>query len=408
MLVGWHDLNRFVATDFLSEAWMQQLRLQPEDQIFGSGASKAETLQLPEAITREWHKAGAHELRLHCQGDPNNWDFAAPSLKRRLLRWCARDQGEVRLLLPSAALEQLTPEQQDALNQLCSWDRLTVHRHDNQFAGLLAEVVDDQGCCTAWGSRDSSMGVPDETWGQMGANVLVRARLQKVTALGEVVKFPSKPLAGLLLSVENELDGEVSGFGQKLLKLLNDNASGQLLEGDAAISTLTYHDRYLHSPLPVALLLDFIGAIKDMHQKRWGNPTIEIVTCDVPPPKNSYTSPFRVFHNWQSAEERDEAIQAAFEQRAMKVAIQSLEKEKAPHARTLVIGMSDGRKLTLWLDQGFGYWHCPRRESRTAHTRSTRFNFNDSPSHQGEKIAEGRYAIEGYPDLPTLIHLEKT
>jgi DEAD/DEAH box helicase domain-containing protein len=402
------ELDRFAATKFLTEEWMQRLRLQPEDQVFGPRASKAETLPLPEAITREWSRAGVSELRLYCQGDPVDWDFAAPALKRHLLRWSER--GEVRLLLPSAALEQLTAEQHDALGQLCSWGKLTVHRHDGQVTGLLAEVVDGHGC-TAWGSRDTSTGLPGETWGQMGSSVLVRARLMEAAALGEAVEFQSKPpvqtsaRAGRL-DIKSELDGKVDGFGRKLLERLNDKVSGQLLEGDADITTVIYRDRYLNSPLPVALLLDFIGAIKGMHQARWDNPTIEIVSVAVPEDSRNFAPPSQVFHNWQTTTVRDKAIQAGFERRGMNAVVRNLPKPLASHARSLEIGMSDGHKLKLWLDQGFGYWTSPRPGTRAAQTASTWFGFNELPSWQGDEIAEGRYAIEGQ-SFATHIFFEK-
>jgi hypothetical protein len=402
------ELDRFAATKFLTQEWMQRLRLQPEDQVFGPSASNAETLPLPEAITREWSRAGVRELRLYCQDDPVDWDFAAPALKRLLLRWSER--GEVKLLLPSAALGQLTAEQQDALGQICSWGKLTVHRHNGQVTGLLAEVVDGQGC-TAWGSRDTRTGLPGETWGQMGSSVLVRARLMEAAALGDAVQFQSKPAvqpsasAGRL-DIKSELDGKVDGFGRKLLERLNDKVSGQLLEGDADITTVIYRDRYLNSPLPVALLLDFIGAVKDMHQKRWDNPTIEIVSIEVPEDSRNFAPPSQVFHNWQKTTMREKVIQAAFEQRGMNAVIRALPKNLASHARSLEIGMSDGRKLKLWLDQGFGYWTSPKPGTRAAQTSSTWFGFNELPSWQGAEIAEGRYAIEGQ-SFATHIFFEK-
>lgn len=402
------ELDRFAATKFLTEEWMQRLRLQPEDQVFGPIASKAETLTLPGAITREWSRAGVRELRLYCQGDPVDWDFAAPGLMRHLLRWSER--GQVRLLLPSAALEQLTAEQQDAIGQLCNWVKLTVHRHERQATGLLAEVVDSQGC-TVWGSRDTSTGLPGDAWGQMGSSVLVRARLENPAALGDAVHLQSmppvqpSPNAGRL-DIKNELDGKVDGFGRKLLERLNEKVSGQLLEGEADITTVIYRDRYLNSPLPVALLLDFIGAIKGVHQARWDNPTIEIVSVAVPEDSRNFATPSQVFHNWQSTTVRDKAIQAGFDQRGMNAVVRNLPKTMASHARSMEIGMADGRKLKLWLDQGFGYWSSPRPGTRAAQTASTWFGFNEQPSWQGGEIAEGRYAIEGQ-SFVTHIFFEK-
>jgi DEAD/DEAH box helicase domain-containing protein len=391
------DLDRFAATEFLSEAWMQQLRLQIEDQLFGQALSQAETLQLPEAITREWAKSPKAELRLFCQGNPTDWDFAAPSLKRHLLRWSER--GLVRLLLPSSSLEKLSTEQQDAIGQLCSWGNLSVHRADHPIGDLLAELADATGCM-AWRSRDCSVGTPADEWGKMGTAVLVRARLQESSDIGVEVEYQSTPpvetsnTAGRL-DIKSQLDGRVDGFGKKLLARLGDSVKGKLLGGEADITTVIYRDRYLNSPLPAALLVDFIGAIKDVNLSRWDNPTIEIVSVAVPEDARGFAQPTQVFHNWPSTQDRDAAIKAAFELRGMNAVVRNLLKSQASHARTLEVGMSDGRKLKLWFDQGFGYWTSPRQGTRSAQAVSTWFGFKELPSWQGEELFKGRYAIEG-------------
>lgn len=403
------ELDRFAAAKFLTEEWMQQLRLQPEDQLFGMAESHAETVSLPEAITREWSRPKSHELRLYFQGDPIDWDFAAPTLKRHILRWSER--GQVRLLLPASALEKLSIDQQDALGKLGGWGNLSIHRDGNLASNLLAEVLDDQGCL-AWGSRDTSVGLPGDTWGQMGSTVLVNARQPASEGLGDVVQLQTKPPIEASpksgrLEVKNQLDGRVDGFGQKLLERLNDSVQGKLLEGDADITTVIYRDRYLNAPLPVALLLSFIGSIKDMHLARWDNPTMEIVSVAVPEDGRSFAAPSQVFHNWQSTTDRDRAIKEAFAQRGINAVVRNLSKPLASHARTLELGMSDGHKLKLWFDQGFGYWTSPRPGTRAAQTASTWFGFNEQSSWQGEELFKGRYAIEGQ-SFPTHIFFEKT
>lgn len=403
------ELDRFAAAAFLTESWMQRLRLQPEDQLFGPSASKAETLPLAEAITREWSSAGARELRLYCHGDPVDWDFASSALKRHFLRWSER--GAVRLLLSAAALEKLTAEQQDALGQICGLGNITVHRSDHPVSGMLAEVLDAQGCMS-WASRDVGVGLPGDTWGQMGSAVLVKARLSENTAVGDSVRFKTKPpvepspKAGRI-DVKNQLDGQVDSFGKKLLERLNDSVQGQLLESDADICTVIYRDRYLNSPLPVALLLNFIGSIKESYLARWDNPTVEIVTVALSEEIRNFSHPTQVFHNWQNTCVRDAAMKAAFDQRGMNVVVRNLPKSLASHARILEIKMSDGHSLKLWFDQGFGYWGTPRPGTRASQTATTWFGFGEQTSWQGEEIAEGRYAVEGQ-SFSTHIFFEKS
>ncbi len=100
------------------------------------------------------------------------------------------------------------------------------------------------------------------------------------------------------------------------------------------------------------------------------------------------------------------AIRAAFVYRGMEAVVRNLPKPMASHARTLEIGLADGKKLKVWLDQGFRFWSTPRSGSRAAQASSTWFGFSEEPSWQGEEIGEGRYAIEGQ-SFPSHIFFEK-
>jgi hypothetical protein len=73
----------------------------------------------------------------------------------------------------------------------------------------------------------------------------------------------------------------------------------------------------------------------------------------------------------------------------------------------LEIGTVKGRKLKIWLDQGFGYWLVPRSTNRNAVAQQTRFRFNEPASFQGDDIAQGRVLVEGQP-FATQIFIEKT
>ncbi|MBK9199174.1 DEAD/DEAH box helicase [Candidatus Skiveiella danica] len=403
-----HELDRFTAIKFLSEEWMQRMQLQPGDEFFGSGNSHAETHTLAEAITREWAKGGATELRIFLQGDPRDWDFAAATFKRLLLRWSER--GAVKLVLPLSAVEILSPEQLYALGQLSEVTNANVQAHIGGTRKVLAEVV-TAGGCFVWGSRDEAIGLPGSTWGQAGSAVLVRGRIAEPETLGDALETKGQtptetsPKAGRI-EMRTELDGLAEAFGPKLLDKLAAGIHGPLLEGDGDIKTVIYRDRYLNAPLPVSLLVSFIGAIKGRHQSRWDNPLIEIVTAGLPTEGRTFPLPSQVFHNWLDTNLRDAAIKAAFSYRGMNAAVRNLPKPAAAHARTLEIGLADGHKLKVWLDQGFGYWSSPRPGTRAAQTATTWFNFKEDPSSQGEEISEGRYAVEGQ-SFATHVFFEK-
>jgi DEAD/DEAH box helicase domain-containing protein len=253
--------------------------------------------------------------------------------------------------------------------------------------------------------------VPGDAWGQAGSSVLVRGYSATSMLLGVAHEFKAdlpaevSPAAGRI-EIRTELNGLADGFGEKLLERLATAVRGPLLDGEADIKAVIYRDRYLNAPLPVSLLISLIGAIKARYQSRWDNPVIEVVSVALPEDGRAFPVPTQVFHNWQSTHSRDSAISAAFVYRGMEAVVRNLPKPMASHARTLEIGLADGKKLKVWLDQGFGFWSTPRSGSRAAQASSTWFGFSEEPSWQGEEIGEGRYAIEGQ-SFPTHIFFEK-
>lgn len=85
------DLDRLATLQFITTDWLTHLQLQQQDALFGISTSYAESQTLVEAITREWDRPGAVELRLYLQGPVQDWDLAAsPMGKRFVQRWCLR------------------------------------------------------------------------------------------------------------------------------------------------------------------------------------------------------------------------------------------------------------------------------------------------------------------------------
>ncbi|MFA0158664.1 hypothetical protein, partial [Vibrio sp. 10N.261.46.A3] len=53
----------------------------------------------------------------------------------------------------------------------------------------------------------------------------------------------------------------------------------------------------------------------------------------------------------------------AFESSTANMSFKTTSKYKLPHSRTLVLSFDNGKQVTLWLDQGFGYWFADKRLS---------------------------------------------
>ena len=405
------DLDRMVAFEFLSQEWLQRLQLQSDDALFGPSTSVAEVQSLSEAITRDWEKSGARELRLYLHGSVGDWDIAASPIKRFVQKWCVR--GPVKLVLTKAVLSKLSADQLYGILQISQWDGVTIHHAvetSDQAVKVIAEIVTHQGC-TAWASKDEFCSIPSADWGRITQSLLVRGHQVAANVLGDVATINAAFPADLSskagrLELRGELNGVAEKFGSRLLERFQSALGGQLIGGDDDIKTVIYRDRYLNAPLPVMLLVSLLAAIKSCYIARWGNPQIEIVSIEMSTDDRYQQPATQVFHNWPSTSDRDTAIKAAFSYRGMNAVVRNLPRASASHARMLEIGTSQGRKLKFWFDQGFGYWTTQRVVNGRAMTPQNRFRFDEPASFQGEEIGEGNVMIEGQA-FATLIFMEK-
>jgi DEAD/DEAH box helicase domain-containing protein len=395
------DLDRFAALDFLTVAWMQQLKLQPEDSFFGASSSIAETMSLAESIGRDWNKPGASELRIYLCGSAQDWDVAGSPLKRFVQSWSLH--GPVKLIAPSEVISSLSPDQLYALKQLAQWDAVTVHSGASSKASQLtpfAEILNSQNA-TKWVSRDESCAMPSHLWGKVTRSVLVRGNglpaleIGKQLELGPDHPTDLSPKAGHL-ELKAELNGSTVKFGTRLLDRMHATYGKSLVEREDAIKSVVYRDRYINSPLPVMLLLSLMSAMRSQYKDAWKNTTlVEIVSVEVPFDDRYAQAATQVFHNWPTTESRDAAILSAFAAAGTQAVVRNLPKALASHARVLEIGMESGAKLKIWFDQGFGYWVVPKNTSRSSSTANTRFRFNEPASFQGAEISNAQVMIEG-------------
>lgn len=406
------DLDRFAALDFLTVAWMQQLKLQPEDSFFGASSSIAETLSLAESIGREWNKPGASELRIYLRGSAQEWDVAGSPLKRFVQSWSLH--GPVKLIAPSEVVGTLTPDQLYALRQLTQWDAVTVHSGATSKASQLtpfAEVLNSQ-YATQWVSRDESCAMPSHLWGQVTRSVLVRGNGLQALEIGKQLELGTdhptdlSPKAGRL-ELKAELNGSTARFGIRLLERMHATYGKSLVERGDAIKSVIYRDRYLNAPLPVMLLLSLMTAMRIQYKDSWNNTLVEVISVEVPSDDRYAQVATQVFHNWPTTESRDAAILAAFASAGTQAVVRNLPKALASHARVLEIGLESGVKLKIWFDQGFGYWVVPKSTSRSSSTANTRFRFNEPASFQGAEISNAQVLIEGQA-FPTQIFFEIT
>ncbi|WP_341678712.1 DEAD/DEAH box helicase [Niveibacterium sp. SC-1] len=389
------DLNRYAALAFMGGTWLDSLGLPLEHRYFGDG-SRAEWQRLPEAISLVASQAGARSVRLYLHGGSDDWDLPASPIRWHARRWADKP---LELVATANALNGLPATEYAALASLLALDGVSLMATSSGpsiglACAILAEVIFEDGCSVAWATADATVGVPNMQWGEKDSQLLITGRVSQRLAVCQPFALPPPvtPAHIARLDVTNELDGNVQGFGDRfvgsLWRLLGDDPVGS-----REITGVTYYDRYLKNPLAFALLLETIVAVKHRYSAQWDPASIRLITLATDPTKLPMRHPASVWDDWDTSNDLAEAIQSAFDYCGMDAQVLFASKHDLPHARTLVVSLSDGSALRITLDQGFSCWRVQRHLGGEQLRCS--FPFAGSAVVQGEALAKLALGIQG-------------
>ncbi len=407
------DLDRHTALDFLNDRWLSELELQEADAQFGKDRTVAEFQPLSEAITRELAQPGVEEIRLFLVGDPGDWDIASSPLKRLVQRWSSAPCN-VKIVIGNSINKKLSRSDQFALQMIASLDHVSIWSGDSPIClkggQAVAEVI-IAGNSKAWAFPTIEAGIPNLSWGRTDG-LLVFGQPKAPGVVREQLTIAAESIAEtsgrvFRLEVTGEANGGISGFGKRLLSTIEQSLKVPLISETSEIVRVSYHDRYLNAPLPVALLLDFISTLKGQFSTRWGAQSVELVVAPLPTDTKEFRRPSMFFHNWSSTSIRDDAIREAFEYCGLTCNLSSMPKRESMHARLLQIECDDGHVTRMWLDQGFSYWQAPRSVGYSTDPQRAQFPFAGSAQEQGRSIAEARIEVDGQA-FPTYVFIEHT
>lgn len=207
------------------------------------------------------------------------------------------------------------------------------------------------------------------------------------------------------IEIHHELDGPLQGFGDRLWSHITSDhsASKTLLDRkECDVVSLIYRDRYLFTPMSIALLAEVVGGLRNaVGHDLWSIEKFEIVTTNRRLAGENRTRN-TVWADWHDANVRDQVVQATFDYIGMGTLISAGDGGTTGHGRLLEVGFASGKKLTLRLDQGVSYWRSSPSNSRQA----SYFDLNTGdPELQGAYLAKLELHIEG-SQLPTQLFLK--
>jgi len=323
-------------------------------------------------------------------------------------KW-ASSASAIKLVLSPDAVNAMSQADRFVLSILSSLGGVSVWTGETppcQAGGqAVAEIIATDRDPWAWAYRSTDAACPNAKWA-MGTDLLVRGQPQTTGKLLQQVSMAANAPADMKgkvhrFEIRNELDGVSDGFGRRLLAKLEDDLGADLIGGKGEVIRVAYHDRYLNAPLPTALLLDFISALKMAHKDRWSVQSVELVVAPFQEEKGGFNRPMYLYHNWPNVLDRASAISAAFDYCGMDSVLRSMDKRDAMHARLLEIETDDGHLTKIWLDQGFSYW-----QAQSPYRQNLKFPFAGEPNEQGQAIAKSTVDLAGQA-FPTYLFVDR-
>ena len=336
----------------------------------------------------------------------------ATSPLRELVYRLSGQSVDVDILVPKLNFEALSEADRYLLASMADHPHITImtvpDSERSNGGWLLAETIGGHSIRWAMGNESAMVFGPE--WGSMLAP-LVRAESEGSLAVtGEVCTAEMiRPVASNSgdreIEIAHELDGYLQGFGSRFWQHIATNHPDfqTILKGPGnRIDSVIYRDRYLYSPLSVALLVELIKGLKsEMSSIAKSLAEIQVITTN-PRTNEGYWSRNKVWSNWPNGETRNEVMKCMLQELGIGASIKVGDNLTTDHARVLEIELSSGSTLSVRLDQGVGYW----RGERAVGQESDYFNPNvDDAELQARNLTNLRLRIAG-SDRPTQIFVK--
>ena len=343
---------------------------------------------------------------------PANWDIG-PSPLRELAYSLSGQGNEVEIVIPGQAMTLMDDSNRYLLASLADHPNVTIHTtHSTECCGkgwLLAETLGGS-ASMRWAigkelGTDFGLG-----WGVTDGPLIMGADAMSSslngTALDAATIRPRATDGGdREMQIHRELNGELQGFGTRFWTYLGEQHAATktlLANQNDDVAALVYRDRYLFTPLSVALLAEVVCGLRQIiGQGRWAVPAVQVVTTNRRSAGEN-ASRKTLWSDWLDMSVRDQVLAATFHYQGIDAVMQLADNASTGHGRLLEIKWSSGKTLTVRFDQGVSYW-------RSAHSNTRQDNDlnlnNETIESQAKHLAELTINIEG-AQLPTQIFLK--
>jgi superfamily II DNA or RNA helicase len=306
-----------------------------------------------------------------------------------LFELAIRRGAQVRIAIPDAALNSMDAAQRLGLRDAAVRHRVKLCTWRGNKPTLIASLK--KGATeTAWVSRDPSSTRIGSSWGVGQSSAVV---------CGDLAEAPTEPIhedrllpkaSTAVHTIEQDNGRPLRLFGDWITKIIQTELEPLGLWKPGELSGITYSDRYLRSPLTVALALRSIRSIRDALNGKGSGLPVRIST--LPLPATYARANYYIYQDWQRPDDREQVIRRLAETWNLDL---KFDEACSRHARELHLQFTRGTGARLYFDQGFGFWR----------TGKERFDFGASPSRQALAIEHASVLVAG--PASTYIAIEK-
>ncbi|GAB3950060.1 DEAD/DEAH box helicase [Spirosoma harenae] len=357
-----NKLDRHRALAFLNDGYLQQLGLQPQDQLLGT-SSKYCVYTLQQALNFLRTEPG-DVLQILIDGDVSDWSISESSIRKRIGDYLKKFSG-IEIWLNSEKLNLLDEESKRDLYSLLSIDNrisliITTQEIALKTGSLICVIRNGNTTKLAFATTQAQALAFNENWGDTEGALLVRSSdLEWILNGKSVDKNTLLPVVNPNLaevSITTELNGTLANFGLKFWEMVRQQAPEVIDDfKQQSVCAITYSDRYLASPLTVILFTQLLKAIPFAVEDECSIGLHVLISQDA---KNQYYSR-RVTANWYPYEDmsRQAFTEKILEDLSTECTVTMYNSTKdISHSRNLKITFDNGHHLVFRFDQGVGYW----------------------------------------------------
>ena len=328
---------------------------------------------------RQISQGDLEKLTLFLTDTPFNWDIALWPGTKTLIE--ARKAGaEVSVAIRRGDIQSLEMSQKLDLFRLLARTEASLHAAEEiptqnglpHLADIQTKTED-----VAVVSTSATAAHIDADWGTVAEGPLLlgpkpKTQVSNALSPSKLTTFGEGNSAQR--DITNELDGPVGHFGTKLWKIVQ-ALRPQAFAAGRQLTSITYSDRYLRSPLTARLLFEAVKTLPLRSQTT----ELEIISEST---GNDGRSGYLLHHGWEADTLRKGALMALFPNAKVRL----VPKSDCAHARYFRLSFEDGSSVSVFLDQGLGAW-------RTGSSRALRFDQSATAQQQSKELLRMQFDV---------------